>query len=335
MDFIELIVKKTRKTRKTIVLPEGEDERILKAAALCKNRQVATLTLLGDEKLIDEKTRALGVNPDGMRIVNPISSEHLEEYTGIYRELRAKRKKEVDIQSARELMKQPVYFGAMMVRQGEADGVVAGSVSYSSTVIRAGYQIIGLKEGTSYFSSFFVMVLPEPTYGENGIIIYADCAVNPDPEPSQLAEIAISSAESVRNLLGWEPRVAMLSFSTKGSSDHSLVRKVAEATEKARRKAPDILIDGELQSDAALVPDVASRKDAKGPVAGKANVLIFPNLDAGNIAYKLTQHIAGARAYGPILQGLAKPISDLSRGASAEDILGAIAITAVQAQDHD
>lgn len=329
MTIIEEITNRARADPRVIVLPEGEDERILKAAVISAKEKIAHPIVLGKEQALREKASEKGLK--GLKILNPRDSPDLDRYVAMYCEMRKRRG--VDEKIARRILSKNLYFGAMMVRAGDADGMVAGAVNLSASVIRAGSLIIGLQKGISIPSSFFVMDIPDFEGGEKGVCIFADAAVNPDPNSSQLAEIAITSARSAKILLGWEPRVALLSFSTKGSAYHALTKKIVEAVEIVRKKSPDLLIDGELQADAALIPEVAERKLKEGsPVAGRANVLIFPDLNAANIAYKLVQHAAKAAAYGPILQGFRRPVSDLSRGASVDDIVGAIAIVCVEAQ---
>lgn len=331
MSVIGQLKEKAKKDPKRIVLPEGEEERILRAAEISFREGIAHPILLGDEDTILRRASDLGVGLKGVIILNPEESPDLERYASLYCEIR--KEKNVNERIAKRILRKSLYFGAMMVRAGDADGMVAGAVNLTASVIRAGSLIIGLQSGISTPSSFFVMSVPNFEGGEKGVCLFADAAVNPDPNPFQLADIAISSARSAKLLLGWEPRVAMLSFSTKGSAYHPLTKKVIEATEIARKKAPDLLIDGEFQADAALIPTVAKRKvKGESPVAGRANVLIFPDLNAANIAYKLVQYMGKAEAFGPILQGFSRPISDLSRGASAEDIAGAIAIVCVEAQ---
>jgi phosphate acetyltransferase len=264
-------------------------------------------------------------------MIDPSLYPEIGRYVSLYVESR--QGKRVTEKMAERLVRRPLYFGAIMVRAGDVNGMVAGCMSLTATVVKAGQLMIGLKEGISAPSSFFVISVPNCPYGEDGSFIYADAGVNPDPSPSELAEIAVLSAESAQSMLGWEPRVAMLSFSTKGSAGHRLVDKVVEATKLAKEMAPGLSIDGELQLDAAIVPAVAERKwKGESDVAGRANVLIFPDLNAGNIAYKMTQYLADAEAYGPLLQGFKMLINDLSRGASVEDIVGVVALTTVQAQ---
>ena len=331
MNIMEEIMKKARECPEVIVLPEAEDERILKAAEIAVKEKIAYPVLLGDENDIQKKAAEIGVELKGLKIINPKDSPDLDRYVSLYCKIRES--KRINERIARRILSKNLYFGAMMVRAGDADGMVAGAINLSASVIRAGGLIIELQKDISVPSSFFVMDIPNFEGGENGVLIFADAAVNPDPDASQLADIAIASARSAKTLLGWEPRVAMLSFSTKGSAHHALTRKVVEATEIAKKKAPDLLIDGELQADAAIVPEVAKRKvKEESPVAGRANVLIFPDLNAANIAYKLVQHTANAAAYGPILQGFRRPISDLSRGAKVNDIVGAIAIVCIEAR---
>ncbi len=330
MDIVERFKEKARQKPKVIVLPEGGEDRVLRAAEATAQEGFAYPVLLGDEEAIRGRAASLNLDLANVEVVNPLKSPKIDSYAKLYFETR--RKRGVTERLAKRILGKSLYFGAMMVHAGDCDGMVAGAANLTASVIRAGHLIVGLDKGVSTPSSFFIIETQNLDVGEKGLLLFADAAVNPDPNPSQLADIAISSAKSAQLLLDWEPRIAMLSFSTHGSAFHALTKKVVEATNIARERMPNLLIDGELQADAAINLDIARRKVKESSVAGKANILIFPDLNAGNIAYKLVQYVAKAEAYGPILQGFAKPLSDLSRGASVNDIVGVIAIIAVLAQ---
>ncbi|MGD0589416.1 MAG: phosphate acetyltransferase [Bacteroidota bacterium] len=320
-NLIDDIKAKARQLKKHIVLPDAMDERAIQAARIIVDEKIANISLVGSEEGIRSKAHQLGVSLENVCIVDPEKSKKLNEFVQTYFNLR--KAKGIQQEQAQAAMRQPLFFGAMMVREGLADGSVAGSLSTTGDVLRAGIQIVGLPEGITVVSSFFLMIFPKTIYS------FADCAVVPDPTSEQLADIAISTAENHRKLTGEEPRVALLSFSTKGSASHVLVEKVQKATLLVKQKKADLVVDGELQLDAAIVPSISSKKAPGSPVAGTANVLIFPDLNAGNIGYKLTQRLAGAEAVGPIIQGLKKPCYDLSRGCSVNDIVSVIAINSV------
>ena len=330
MKLSQLIREKATKNPKIVVLPEGEEPRMIKAAETIINEGFASLILLGREENIKSKARELGIDlSNKIKIINPKDSEKLKEYAESYYQLR--KHKGVSLEEAYQLLENPLYFGALMVYHDDADGLVAGSINATGDVFRPALQTIKTAPGINIVSSSFVMVVPDCPYGEKGIMVFADCALNPEPNAEQLADVAIASAATGKALVGFEPRVAMLSFSTKGSGKHPLVDKVIEATKIAKEKKPELLIDGELQADAALIPSIGERKAPNSKIAGKANVLIFPDLHSGNIAYKLIERLAKAEAIGPISQGMRKPVNDLSRGCSAEDIVNVVAITVLQA----
>ncbi len=330
MDFIKEVWTKAKRINKTIVLPEADDLRILEATELILRGKMAQVILVGIEDQIKTLADKNNVDLSGARIVEPRKQENLDKYAQILKEKRAH--KGMTIEKAKNLLLNDFpYYGAMMVSQGEADGMVSGADHFTSDTIRTTVECIGKAAGQSIISSFFVMILQDKQFGQEGIMFYADCGVVPNPTSEQLADIAIQTADSFKHLIDKEPKVAMLSFSTKTSAVHPDVDKVIKATALAKQKKPDLLLDGELQVDAALIAKVADRKAPRSEVAGHANVLIFPDLDSGNIAYKLTERLAHAHAFGPIFQGEAKPVNDLSRGCSIDDIVNVVAITAVQA----
>ncbi|MBI1387454.1 MAG: phosphate acetyltransferase [bacterium] len=330
MHPLDRIFKEAKNQPQTIVLPEATDPRMIEAARRATDDSIARVLLLGDSGAIAEAAGKAGVSIDGIEVADLGSHPHKTDWINLFAERR--QHKGMTPEKAAEVMSDPLYFGAMMVRESAADGMVAGAVNATSNVIRASLWMIGPQKGISTVSSCFLMIVPDCPYGAEGTICYGDCGVVPDPNPEQLADIAFATAQSMEALTGVEPIVAMLSFSTYGSADHPLVDKVKEATRIAKERYPDLKIDGELQGDAALIEAIGKRKAPQSTVAGQANTLIFPDLNAGNIAYKLTERLARAEAYGPLLQGLALPVNDLSRGCSANDIYTTIAITAVQAQ---
>ena len=330
MAIIDVLKEKAKADKKTIVLPESKDRRTYEAAAKILKEGIADIILVGSEE--DVKKNGEGLDLTGIKVVDPATSDRTAAYIDKLVELRSK--KGMTPEQAKEiLLNQYLYYGVMMVKMGDADGMVSGACHSTADTLRPCLQILKTKPGTKLVSAFFLMEVPNCEFGENGTFVFADCGLNQDPTPEELAAIAASSAESFRSLVGAEPKVAFLSHSTKGSAKHALVDKVVEATKIAKEQNPDLKLDGEMQLDAAIVPSVGAAKAPDSDVAGKANVLIFPNLDAGNIGYKLVQRLAKAEAYGPVTQGIAAPVNDLSRGCSADDIVGVVAITAVQCQN--
>ena len=330
MAIIDVLKEKAKADKKTIVLPESEDRRTYEAAAKILKEGIANIVLVGTDE--DVKKHGEGLDLTGIQVVDPATADKTAAYIDKLVELRSK--KGMTPEQAKEiLLNQYLYYGVMMVKMGDADGMVSGACHSTADTLRPCLQILKTKPGTKLVSAFFLMEVPNCEFGENGTFVFADCGLNQDPNPEELAAIAASSAESFRSLVGAEPKVAFLSHSTKGSAKHALVDKVVEATKIAREQNPDLKLDGEMQLDAAIVPSVGEAKAPGSEVAGHANVLIFPNLDAGNIGYKLVQRLAKAEAYGPVTQGIAAPVNDLSRGCSADDIVGVVAITAVQCQN--
>ena len=329
--LIERIKAKAASDVKRIVLPEGDEKRTVQAASILKKEGIAEPVLIGNPDSVKAAASETGADISGIEIIDPSSSDRSEEYAGKLYELR--KNKGVTPEDANKLVADPMYFGIMMIKCGDADGLVSGAVHTTGDMLRPALQIIKTKPEMKIVSSSFLMDCPNPDLGEDGLLVYADCVVMPCPTAEELAYIAIATADTAKRLCGFEePRVAMLSFSTKGSAKHDLVSKVQEAVAKAHELAPDLLLDGEMQFDAALVPEVGQSKAPGSPVAGRANILVFPDLQAGNIGYKITQRIGGAECFA-VLQGLQKPCNDLSRGCSVDDIVNTVAMTAVQAQD--
>ena len=329
MSFIEEIKEKARKNIKTIVLPESTDIRVLEAARKVTDDGFAKVVLIGNREEL--QNIAGDINLSDIEIVEPATSLKTDEYINTFYELR--KAKGMTEEKARETMlNNNIYYATMMIKQGDADGLVAGSVCSTADTLRPSLQIVKTAPGVNLVSSFFVMQVPNCEFGENGLFIFSDCGLNVNPNAEELAEIAISSADTWKKLFGTEPRVAMLSYSTFGSAPLvPMTEKVIEATKMVKERCPDLMIDGEMQLDASIVPSVGAKKAPESKVAGKANILIFPDLNAGNIGYKLVERLAKAEAYGPVTQGIAKPVNDLSRGCKADDIVGVVAITAVQA----
>ncbi|HKK81312.1 MAG TPA: phosphate acetyltransferase, partial [Prolixibacteraceae bacterium] len=329
MDLLEQIKSNASKLNKRIVLPEGVEPRTLQAASIILKEKIARVILLGAKDEIDAKVKELSVNVDGAEIVDPKTDNRRDKYSDMMVEIR--KKKGLTKEEALTLLDDPLYFGPMMIKAGDADGELAGAINATGDVLRPAFQYVKTLPGVSVVSGAFLMFV-DKKFGHDGVLVFADCAVMPDPDAQQLAEIAVTSAQTAKSIVGLEPKVAMLSFSTKGSAKHPLVDKVTEAVTIAKEKAPELMLDGELQLDAAIIKEVGELKAPESPVAGKANVLVFPGLEAGNIGYKLVQRLAGAEAIGPVLQGMAAPINDLSRGCSVNDIVNMVAVTANQAQ---
>ncbi|HIS33998.1 MAG TPA: phosphate acetyltransferase [Candidatus Avirikenella pullistercoris] len=331
MELLEKIKAAAKQNRKRIVLPEAEEERTLRAADQCISEGLADIILIGNKEVILKNAKEYGMENIGRAtIVEPLNNPKKETYVELMLELR--KSKGLTREQAEKLIIDPLYLGVMMIKAGDADGEVAGANNATGDVLRPAFQYVKTKPGISVVSGAFLMILQDKHFGENGLMVFADCAVHPNPTAPELAQIAVETGRTARIIAGIEPRIAMLSFSTKGSAKNELVDKVIEATRLAKEMDPSLQIDGELQADAAIVPGIGSKKAPGSPIAGKANVLVFPNLEVGNISYKLVQRMANAEAVGPVLQGMAAPINDLSRGCSISDIVNLVAITACQAQ---
>ena len=330
MDFIGSIKERARQNIKTVVLPEASDARILKAASIALNEGYANVVLLGNKDTINNVAAENGLDISRATIIDPLQSDRREFYAERLYDLR--KEKGMTLEQAHELVKDEVHYGMMMLKCDEADGLVSGAIHSTSDTLRPALQILKTAPGTKLVSAFFLMVVPDCEYGDDGVFVFGDCGLNQNPTAEELVEIAYSSSKSYESLVGKESRVAMLSYSTKGSAKSELVDKVVNATQLVKDTYPELKVDGELQLDAAIVPSVGASKAPGSDIAGRANTLIFPDLNAGNIGYKLVQRLGKAEAYGPLCQGIAKPVNDLSRGCSAEDVAGVIAITAVQAQ---
>lgn len=331
MNFIETIKNKAKSEMKTIILPEAEDIRVLEATEKVGKEGFAKIILVGNTEKTKEIAKENNIDISSAEIIDPESSKKYEEYAKAFYELR--KAKGMTEEEAHKILKNPVYFGMMMVKQGDADGLVSGAAHSTSDTLRPALQILKTAPGTKLVSAFFLMNVPNCEYGEDGVFVFADSGLNENPDSDKLAEIAASSAKSFEQLTGKEAKVGMLSYSTYGSAKSELTEKVIEATKFLKGRYPEIKADGELQLDAAIIPEIAKSKAPGSEVAGHCNTLVFPNLDAGNIGYKLVQRLAKAEAYGPLCQGIAKPVNDLSRGCSSDDIVGVVAITAVQGQE--
>ena len=333
MSFIDDIKNRAKKSIKTIILTESEDVRVLEAASKVTKEGFAKVILIGNQDETNKLASDNNIDIAGIQIVDPVTSDKYEEYVERFYELR--KAKGITIEDAKKIIKDNMYFGTMMVKSGDADGLVSGACHSTANTLRPALQILKTAPGTKLVSAFFLMNVPDCTYGEDGIFVFGDCGLVENPNSDELSEIAISSSKSFKQLTNKEPKVAMLSYSTYGSAHSELTEKVVEATKLLKEKMPDLICDGELQLDAAIIPEISASKAKGSPIDGKANTLIFPSLDAGNIGYKLVQRLAKAEAYGPLCQGIARPVNDLSRGCSSEDIVGVVAITAVQAADQD
>ncbi|HBL76968.1 MAG: phosphate acetyltransferase [Bacteroidetes bacterium GWF2_42_66] len=329
MDLLKKVIENAKIYQKRIVLPEGAEPRTLRATEIIIQQGIAQIILLGDPVRIKKVADECGVSVKGATVINPATDERRGHYADKMVEIR--KEKGLTKEQALKLLDDPLYFAPMMIKSGDADGELAGAINSTGDVLRPALQYIKTLPGVSVVSGAFVMFVNDPAFGHDGVLVFADCAVMPDPTDRQLAEIAVTTAKTARAIVGLEPRVAMLSFSTKGSAQHPLVDKVASATKIAKEIDPDLMIDGELQLDAALVPEVGQLKSPGSNVAGKANILVFPGLESANIGYKLVQRLAKAEAVGPVLQGMAAPINDLSRGCSVSDIVNMVAVTANQA----
>lgn len=332
MSFIENVKSKVKNDIKTIVLPESNDIRVLKATQQILKEEFADIILIGNREQINKLAKENNLDISKAKIVDPKTSNKFSSYANSFYELR--KAKGMTLDNAKEMMNDNVYFGMMMVKEQDADGLVSGACHSTADTLRPALQILKTAPGTKLVSAFFLMVVPNCEYGENGAFVFGDCGLNEYPDSEALSEIAISSAKSFEQLVGAKPKVAMLSYSSYGSAHSPLTDKVVEATKILKEKKPELIADGELQLDAAIVPEIAESKAPGSPLKGEANTLIFPDLDAGNIGYKLVQRFAKAEAYGPLCQGIARPVNDLSRGCSAEDIVGVVAITALQAQEQ-